>query len=303
VGSLDQDLPTTAVVGLGLMGLSLALALSAQGVPVIGWDASPMALEVARSRLPDALFLHQPSGALAKAKLVVLAVPLASLEEAARALEPYLAPDTLVTDLTSLKEPALRILEEALPLHVGLVGGHPMAGREGQGGHWAQPDLFQGRPWAVVPSRRTAHHHLQLLGRLARKVGAHPVTVDANEHDRAMAMASQLPYLVAGALARVTRKRLSHDPALGALLGPGWQGATRLASQPPWMDAVCYANRAHLVPALDALLASLAQVRGALTAPEAGEVLALGEEGRQARQSLCAAGQGKPAGEGPFSPL
>ncbi|MCL6596219.1 MAG: prephenate dehydrogenase [Firmicutes bacterium] len=279
-----------AVVGLGLMGASLAMALDRRGVRVRGVEVDPAARAFLAGRLPGvAVFPAVEAAALEGAEVVVLAVPLAALAPVAAAVAVHLPPAAVVTDLTSVKAPALERMLEHLPARR-VVGGHPMAGRTSAGPYASDPDLFHGRPWAVVAPKGAEASAAAAVRDLARLVGARPVDLDAEGHDRAVAAVSHLPYLLSGALARAVAE-LGAGAPVEALVGPGLEGMLRLAAQPAWMDDVCAHNRAHLAPALAALEAALAPVQEALAAADAGALRALGEAGRRAHERLLGRAQ------------
>jgi prephenate dehydrogenase len=217
--------PTVAVAGLGLIGGSLARALTRAGYRVIGVD-TPARGRAARRAGAVAATVPSVSAAARAADVLVLAAPPAAnlrlLAEAARA-----APSTLViTDVSSVKRP---IVAAARRLRLArFVGGHPMAGRERAGFAASSPDLFRGCPWILTPSAAGAR---RVVARLARDVGARPVLVRADAHDRAMAYLSHLPQVVAWALAAAARgDRVT--AGLLRLAGPGFRDMTRLARSP-----------------------------------------------------------------------
>ncbi len=242
-----------AVAGLGLVGGSLARALSARGHRVLGVDREPVLRAARRARAIAAATTLE--AACREADILVLAAPpaanLALLRRLAR-----VAPATLVvTDVTSVKGP---LVAEARRLGLRhFVGGHPMAGTERAGFAASRGDLFSGRPWIVT---RPAHAGAERVVRaLARGVGARPVTLDAKEHDRFVALVSHLPQLVSWALLAtavgdpVARRNL-------ALAGPGFHGMTRLAKSPKglWRE-ILEANAGEVRRALQALRRTLSR--------------------------------------------
>lgn len=227
--SKDAAAPIVAVVGLGLIGGSLACDLTRAGYRVIGIDR-PSIRRRARARGYVATTRASLTAALRTADLVVLAVPprasLELLREAARASRASGRPGLVITDVVSVKQPIVR-LAERLGLR-GFVGGHPMAGRERGGLAAARAGLFQGRAWALTPTTRTRRRALRAVRALVRAVGARPVTLDAAAHDRSVAVLSHLPQLVAWALAAAARAR----GVDARLAGPAWREMTRLARSP-----------------------------------------------------------------------
>ncbi|SHE26196.1 prephenate dehydrogenase [Actinomyces glycerinitolerans] len=213
------------VVGTGLLGTSLALALTAAGVPVQLSDTSPTSLALARDmgagQVRDE---HSPEPAL----IVVATPPDVAAGVVLRELDAH--PDAVVTDVASVKA---RIAAE-VRRHGGwdarrYVGSHPMAGRERSGAGAADSDLFAGRPWVVIADGATPEAELAVRN-LAVDVGATPVRMTAAEHDAAVAAVSHVPQLVSSLLA--ARLETTPENALG-LAGQGLRDTTRIAASDP----------------------------------------------------------------------
>lgn len=249
--------PVVAVVGLGLIGGSLARALAAKGYRVLGVEPRARARAAARRAKAVAAFLPGVGAALARADVVLLAAPPLANRELLREIAgaaPGRRP--IVSDVSSVKRP---ILAEARRLRgVDFVGGHPMAGRERGGFAASDASLFEGRPWVLCGGSARAR---RALAALARAAGARPVAVPAGEHDRAVALLSHLPQLVSWALADAARRDPVARRRLG-LAGPGWADMTRLARSPRglWREIVGE-NRRELDRALRAFLSALGRAR------------------------------------------
>jgi prephenate dehydrogenase len=235
------------VVGLGLVGGSLARALSAAGHRVTGVDR-PAVLGRARAARAVSRTATRLEAAAETADLVVLAAPPATNIVLLRRLARVLRPGLVVTDVSSVKGPIVR---EATRLGLAtFVGGHPMAGTERRGFAASSARLFRGAAWWIVPA--PAARANRLVGRLVREVGARPVAVEAGTHDRAVAFLSHAPQVVAWALAEAA----GADPVTRGHLrqaGPGFRDMTRLARSPRrlWRD-ILETNRTELTRALAA---------------------------------------------------
>lgn len=282
-----------AVVGLGLIGFSLVLSLATSGVPLIGVEPDSQARNAVSGRLEtplsDAELDPLPGTKLAAADLVVLAVPMETLDGVARSVVPFMAKGATLTDTSSLKRVALHCLEQAAPPGIGVVGGHPMAGRERGGAQNATVGLFEGHPWAITAGPRTRPIDVARVTWMARQVDARPVYLDAETHDRAIAVTSHLPYLAASALARATEQLAQADPAVRDLIGTGWRDATRLADQPIWMDRACADNTEPVAEALRRFQQEIASTLSVLSGPRKKVAPALnrvGSHGRRARRAL-----------------
>ena len=217
-----------AIAGLGLVGGSLARALTAAGYRVIGLDHAPV-LRQARRAGAIAAAATSLKGAVRESDVLVLAAPprvnLSMLGEAARLASPRL----VITDVGSVKTP---IVKEAARLRLRrFVGGHPLAGTEKSGFAASTASLFAGRSWVLTPAPGTAPAATRVVARVARDAGAKSLRLTAAEHDRAVAFLSHVPQLVAWALFDAAR----HDRT-GArhldMAGPGFRDMTRLARSP-----------------------------------------------------------------------
>ena len=229
-----MSFPRVTVVGLGLVGGSLALALkrSLPGSRVLGVDrTSVVEAAIQRGVVDDGEPDVQRS--VESADLVVLATPVSVILDHLALIGSRLRPGTVVTDVGSTKR---RVLERAhaLPAEVAFIGGHPLAGKATSGLERAESDLFQGAPWCLVPRRGTEDAAVERLAALVRAVGALPVHMEAEDHDRAVALVSHLPQIVALLL---TRQAASVDGALD-VVGPAFRGVSRLAESPfsVWKD-------------------------------------------------------------------
>ena len=214
-----------AVVGLGLVGGSLARALTAAGWPVIGVDR-PRVRRAARRAGAVSATASSVEGA-AGADLVVLAAPPAANRALLARLARVAPPGLVVTDVGSVKAPIVRDARRmGLP---GFVGGHPMAGTERQGFSASRADLLRGAPWWIVPAADP--QATRAVRKLVRAVGARPLTADAAVHDRVVAFLSHAPQVASWALLEAARA----DPVARRHLagaGPGFRDMTRLARGP-----------------------------------------------------------------------
>lgn len=255
------------VVGAGLLGTSIALALRREGVDVALRDVRSEHLRIAAG-----LGAANVDADAVRPQLVVVAVPPDHLgEQIAAALT---ASEAVVTDVGSVKGAPLaaaaqRVDAAALTRY---VGGHPMAGSERSGPFAASDALFDGRPWAVTPHPTSSPHAVEQVTALAALCGAAPVTFTPEEHDEAVARTSHLPHLLASLVAgRLTDAPRAHL----ALSGQGVRDVTRVAAGDPglWQQIVA-AN----TPALTALLHDVRDdVDTLLAAMAAGERGPIGE--------------------------
>ncbi len=266
------------IVGTGLLGTSIGLALTGLGVPVELADASPSSLELAIDY--GAGVRAEPGSSPA---LIVVCVP-PDVTAATVAAELAAYPDALVTDVASVK---LAPLEQLRALGADLtryVGSHPMAGRERSGAIAARTDLFLGRPWVIATHDATTRGAIAPIEALALDLGAVPIELDAAAHDRDVALVSHAPQLVSTLLAR--RLGGAEDSAL-TLAGQGLRDTTRIAASSPelWVQ-ILGANAAPVADILRAYRDELDAVIATLENPAApgarralAEVIAGGNSG------------------------
>lgn len=274
---LDLQDATVAVVGLGLMGGSLAAALSARQAcrRVVGVARRRVTWEMAR----DLRFIDEGTSDLAAglqdADIVVLALPVSQILETLGSLGPMIKPECLVTDVGSTKGAICAALAQ-LPAGVQPLGGHPMCGKETSGLSVAEPGLFEERVWVLCPLARTSPPALELGRRLAQAVGARPVVLDPERHDRAVAAVSHLPYLLAVALVNAVDTLARDEPATWGLAATGMRDTSRLASSDlTMMLDILATNRAAILATLGVAREQLAALEMTLRDAETDDLLAL----------------------------
>lgn len=244
-----------AIIGLGLIGGSIARAAAGHGWSIVGWDADPGPLRAA-ARAGLLRPTRNPEAAAAEAELTVLATPPLAVLDLIDRLGPSVARQgASLTDVASIKEPVLKRADAVAGLH--FVGGHPMSGRERSGFKAGAADLFVGRPWVLVPGVRARRQDLTRARALARACGARPVVLDAAEHDRAVAAISHLPLLLSAALAESALEDPDW-PTARQLVAQGFRDMTRLARGDPAMGAgILAANPVAVRTALRRLQSAL----------------------------------------------
>ena len=281
MSSDDPPFRHIAIVGLGLIGGSIALAVrerwssilitAVDRPPVLAHASSSGAIDRAARGVADV-------GAV---DLIVLAAPVQQNIQLLPQVMSVRPEGAIVTDVGGTKRDILKAAA-ALPSGArAFVGGHPIGGAERGGFGFARADLFRGRPWIFTPiprdpgsgirdpraldpeSRIPNPAALDRLFEFVRGLGARPTTMDAEAHDRVMAYVSHLPQLAASALMDVVGRAATGDGL--RLAGRGLTDSTRLASSPAsvWRD-VCASNADDIGPALDALIARLSELRADL---------------------------------------
>ncbi len=254
------------VVGLGLIGASVALALAEHGWSVTGEDAD--ARVVARARDTGVVVEGDLDAGVV---LCVVATPAGAVIDAARAALARGSDRLVVTDVAGVKASIVLALDDPR-----FVGGHPMAGSERRGLEGARADLFGGCTWVLTPTETTAPATYGFLHGVWRELGANVIAVPAADHDRLVAVASHVPHLLAVALMNEAADAAEQDAVLLQLAAGGFRDMTRVAAGDPsiWPD-VLFENRGAVSASLAALEGRLTRWRLAL---EAGDRPALSRD-------------------------
>lgn len=281
-----------AVVGLGLLGGSVALAARRRGVArtVVGCTRSADARAAAlREGAVDAL--AEPARAARDADLVVLATPVGAMERVLRELAPGLRPGAVVTDVGSVKAPLVETLPGLLPAGCAYVGSHPMAGGHDRGMEHAREDLLEGAVCVVTESGDAAA--AERVSRFWGALGARVVRRSADRHDAEVAWVSHLPHVLAFAYAR---SLAGAPPGSRELASAGFRDFTRIAWSDPelWAD-ILTVNRKALAAPLGAAGAALGELARALEAGDAEGVERLLSAARDALTAAEPPGGGTPA--------
>jgi len=253
--------PLTLIVGTGLIGTSIALAMTRSGREVALEDRNPKALAEAIERGAGRALVHEDEPGL-----VVVAVPPASVPKVvAKQLTRY--PNAIVTDVASVKAAPLREISSLVDSTDRFVGGHPMAGREVSGPGAARADLFEDRLWVVTPSGNNPPAAVDAVINLAARCGALVVTLPPEAHDRAVALTSHTPQLIASLLAA---QMVNADPEDVAISGQGLRDATRLADSGPelWTE-ILIGNAGQVAAVVSRMADQLSDAANALSTIQA----------------------------------
>ncbi len=283
---------TVAIVGVGLIGGSLGIALRERGLArrVIGITRRKETIAEALS----AGAIDEGTtdrAAVAEAELVYLAPPVLTMLTLTEALAPHLCPGTLVTDAGSTKAVLMEEIPKRLPAGVDFIGGHPMAGSEKGGVQAALGSLFEGAVWVLTRGPNTLPENMERLTAMVRAVGAQPVELDPHLHDDAVARVSHLPHILAAALAQAAGEGEVPAELLGLLVAGGFKSTTRIASSPPdvWRD-ICLTNRQAILTGLIDLEAAVTAFRAALVASDGNALLEAFQRGKSSRDTLVPPG-------------
>ena len=244
-----------AIVGLGLMGGSLALALKEHCAQIIAVDTDPDTVVYARKHKIVDQIAESPDRILPQADIVLLAAPVRGILELIHTLPKLHPGEAIVIDIGSTKVDIIKEMQK-LPPRFDPIGGHPMCGKEKLSIENAEACLFQNATFAFTPCENTSNNAQQFAEQVARSIGATPFWIDAETHDRWTAATSHFPYLAAAALT------LSTPPAAAPLAGPGFRSSTRLAATPASvMLDILATNQINIIEALDQFQEQIDQIR------------------------------------------
>jgi prephenate dehydrogenase len=296
--------PRITIVGLGLVGGSLGMALrqAEAAAKVLGHDRNRLVSNEAKSKGAVDQVHWNLISACEKADLVILALPLDAIPGTMEAIGPHLQPGCVVIDTASVKQPVMDWAAQHLPPEVHFVGTDPVPSRipEGVSGIVAaRADLFEGGIFCVVPSSTAASEAIALVSDLAALVGGQPLFVDAAEHDGLRAGVEQLPALLALALLESVVQQPTWQE-LRKMAGSPFEAGTRLQGTQPTGEVQGWlANRENLLRWVDGLLATLSSLRQAVDEGQAEDLVERFQNAWQERQSWASDRQTGDWREGP----
>ena len=267
--------PRATVVGCGLIGGSIGLALRARGWHVSGVDASD-----AITRRAQDLRAIDSIGPDPDADVTFVAVPVQAV--AGLAAEALATTRGVVTDVGSVKGSVVDAVDDPR-----FVGGHPMAGSELDGVEGARPDLFEGAVWVLTPTPDTDQQAYARVRSVVSSFGADVVDLAPHRHDEFVAVVSHVPHLTAASLMRLAGARAEEHRALLRLAAGGFRDMTRIASGSPtiWPD-ICDENRDAILDSLDGLISALRHTREVVASGDRDRLVADLNEARLARRNL-----------------
>ncbi len=272
-----------AILGLGLMGGSLGLALVRAGYTVSGWDQSSEVIKEAfRSGAINQLS-YDFKEAISEASIIFIATPVDLIPGTIESCLPFARPGTIFSDLGSIKKSILEKVFEFLPSSYHFVGGHPMTGSEQRGISAADPFLFQNAAYLIIEDPRTSPEAIALVVELIESTGAQIINLLADEHDRIVGMVSHLPHLIAVTLAKTAGVADNDYPGTLSLAAGGFRDTTRIAMGAPevW-QGIILGNIDQVLNAIDAFQNELNHLKEILNS---GAKLQFAQFLKQARET------------------
>ena len=227
------------IVGLGLIGGSLAKALKACGYYIVGIDKKESALKIAkRQKVINEGYTKLNKQALRNVNLIFLSTPLSTIPFYIREIAKTIKHDVILTDTGSTKHEICKIAKKVLPKNITFIGGHPMSGTEKQGFKFSDRNLFKNCVWLLTPSSKTSRRAIKTVEKIIKQVGAKVLTITPEEHDKAVCLISHLPLLASIGLCETVRnikdsklRRLAETIA-----SSGFRDTTRIAGGNPELN-------------------------------------------------------------------
>lgn len=270
-----------AIIGLGLMGGSLALGLRGKCASLYGIDPHLPTLELALSQHIVDYANSDPAKLLPEADLVILSAPVPAILTLLEKLPAYTPNPCIVMDLGSTKRLVVQAMSK-LPERFDPIGGHPICGKEKLSLANAERTLYYAAPFLLTPLERTSSRALSAANQIIEALGAKGKVLDAIDHDRILASTSHLPFLISSALARTTPQDVA------PFVGPGFKSTSRLAgTSSSMMLGVLQSNRENVLNALHGMQAELAQIESALSAGDFDKLESLLDEAQNKYQTFA----------------
>jgi prephenate dehydrogenase len=274
---------TVAIVGVGLLGGSIGLALQQRGLArnVVGIGRRSSSLQRARQAETITQSTTDLERGVADAELIVVCTPVSDIVARVQQVTKHCPDGALITDVGSTKAVIVETLEASLTRDISFVGSHPLAGSEKTGPEHAVPDLFHDRVTVVTPTAQTPRSSTETILEFWSLLGSQVLEMSPLEHDRVLAMTSHTTHVVASALAAATAA--SELP----LTASGWQDTTRVAAGDAQLwQQILLTNREPVLQSLQRFERVLAEFRAALERQDEKRIVELLEAGKQIRDTV-----------------
>jgi prephenate dehydrogenase len=269
-----------AIIGLGLMGGSLALGLRGKCAALYGIDPHLPTIELALSQHIVDYADSDPAKLLPEVDLVILSAPVPAILTLLEKLPAFTPNPAIIMDLGSTKRLVVEAMSK-LPERFDPIGGHPICGKEKLSLANAERTLYYAAPFLLTPLERTSPRALSAANQIIEALGAKGKTLDAVEHDRILASTSHLPFLISSALALTTPEDVT------PFVGPGFKSTSRLAgTSSSMMLGVLQSNRENVLNALRGMQAELAQLESVLSDGDFAKLESILNEAQKKYQSF-----------------
>ena len=279
-----------AIIGVGLIGGSLAMVLKDKGLcnTIVGVGRGKENLEAAKQMGLIDEYTHEVEEGVKGADLVVLAVPVMSIEGVVKRAAASFKAGAIVTDVGSVKEGIITAVEAHLPEGVHFVAAHPIAGTENSGAEASVKDLYVGKRCIITPTDKTDKAALGKIKALWKSAGSEVVTMEAREHDIILAAVSHLPHVIAYALVNsIADAGNDMERDVISYSAGGFKDTTRIASSSPdmWTD-ICRMNKEALVGVIEGFQGALEDIKTSIEGDNTELIKRSFERAKKVRDSL-----------------
>ena len=282
-----EEFRKITIIGMGLIGGSIALALKKSKYmgQIIGCDISMATLIEAKGMGIIDTYYKEPSEAVKDADLIIMAVPVGYYAEIFKEINPYISSNAIITDVGSVKEYVEIMASKYLSFEIQFIGGHPMAGSEKGGIRAATSSLYENAYYFLTPNERTSQDTIEKLKKLVKNLGAYPVVITANEHDKIVAQISHIPHLTAVMLTNLLKK--NNDTSYLSFVGGGFRDSTRIASGNPymWQDIFLF-NKKEVLSSIKVLEDMLKDFRIKLEEENTTQILTILKDAKEIRDKI-----------------
>jgi len=272
------------IVGLGLIGGCYAKALKKEGRTIYGVDIDDIALSYAlREKIIDKAF-KEPKEAIKESDLVIISLYPNLIIDFIRENREYFKKDSVITDVTGIKESFLEELEGILPNNIDFIPAHPMAGIEKSGVYYAETKIFRGANFIITPLERNKKENVELVKELALEMGFRRVSIlTPKEHDEIIAYTSQLTHAIAVSLVNSD----DEDSDTDSFIGDSYRDLTRIAkiNENMWSQ-LFLGNKEHLVEKIDAFQKSLDELKEAVKTEDSDKLKELFISSTKRREAI-----------------
>jgi prephenate dehydrogenase len=284
-----KNIKNITVIGLGLIGGSLALSLkeTSSDIVVMGYDVALDAMTIAKYRNIIDKIASDYRDAVKDADLVIIATPISKIIDVINSIKDYLKKGAIITDVGSAKDNIVNEINRLLPHDVIFIGGHPMAGSENEGVLSARSDLFKNAFYVLTPTDNTKTEALVALHTLLTRIGAKVISISPKEHDEIVSLISHLPHILSTNLVKLIDDEQTVLKNLFKLCAGGFRDMTRIATSNPrmWLD-ITFENKQEITKAIDKYIEYLLKFKESLNRNDSEYIRTHYNEAKEARVNL-----------------
>lgn len=285
---MEQDKTSIGIIGLGLIGGSIARALKRSGKDYVisAFDCDEDAIQMALDNKTIDKKVKNIREDFSSCNIIFLCIPVNTMEPILKELIPCLLPQCILTDVGSTKGEVVALIKE-MNLDHRFIGGHPLAGSEKSGFSASKANLFENAYYCFTPTDKTVYAAIEFLKSIIKDIGAIPIEISPEEHDRAVAVISHVPHIVAALLVNLVGRLDSPQNVMKTIAAGGFKDVTRIASSSPELWAgICISNRKTILEILPALVDALKSFEDDLKVGQKIEIQAFFNSARALRSTF-----------------